>query len=108
MKLTAFDRTRRKRFDVAAAHVFLLSKATGNSKNVITNAVGFSNAARIEIRIVANQIITDQFEYGLGLLGVGVMLAVVKVCHAALDARIVAQWEHAKLFHTFTTNYFFT
>ena len=72
----------------------LLSKATGvtgNSKNVITNAVGFAIAARIEIRIVANQIITDQFEYGLGLLGVEAMLAVVKVCHAALDARIVAQ-----------------
>ena len=51
------------------------------------------------MQIVANQITTDQFEYGLGLLGVGVMLAVVKVCHAgdaALDARIVAQWEHTK------------
>jgi hypothetical protein len=36
-------------------------KATGDSKNVITNAVGFAIAARIEIRIVANQIITNQF-----------------------------------------------
>jgi hypothetical protein len=36
------------------------------------------------------------------------MLAIVKVCHAALDARIVAQWEHTKLLHTFTNNYFFT
>jgi hypothetical protein len=59
------------------------------------------------MQIVANQITTDQFEYGLGLLGVGVMLAVVKVCHAALVARMVAQWEHTQLFHTFT-NYFFT
>ena len=92
---------------VAASLVHLLSKATGDSKNVITNAVGFAIAARIEIRIVANQIITDQFGYGLGLLGVGVMLAVVKVCHAALDARIVAQWEYTKLFHTFTNNFFF-
>ena len=70
MKLTAFDRTRRKQFDVAASPVLLLSKATGDSKNVIINAVGFAIAARIEIRIVANQhqlIITDQFGYGLGL-----------------------------------------
>ncbi len=111
MKLTAFDNTRRKRFDrfdVAVSPVLLLSNATGNYKNVITNAVGFAIAARIELRIVDNLIITDQFGYELGLLGVGVMLAVVKVCHVALDARIVAQWEHAKLFHTFTNNYFFT
>ena len=106
MKLTVFHRTRRKRFDVAASPALLLSKATGDSKNVITNAVGFVMATRVEIRIVANQIITDQFEHELGLLGVGVMLAVVQVCHAALDARIVAQWEHTKLFHTFTNNYF--
>ena len=104
------DRTRRKWFDVAPSRVLLLSKATGDSKTVITNAVGFAIAARIEIWIVTNQIITDQFGYvlGLGLLGVGVMLAVVKVCHAVLDARLVAQWEHTQLFHTFTNNFFFT
>jgi hypothetical protein len=45
---------------------FCYQKATGDSKNVIANAVGFAIAARIEIRIVANQIITDQFGYGLG------------------------------------------
>ena len=60
MKLTVFDHSSR-RFDVAASPVLLLSKATGDSKNVITNAVEFAIAARIEIRIVANQIITDQF-----------------------------------------------
>ena len=67
MKLTAFDCTRRKQFDVTASPVILLSEATGESKNVIINAVGLAIAARIEIRIVANQIITDQFGYGLGL-----------------------------------------
>ena len=56
-------------FDVAASPVLLLSKATRNSKNVITDAVGFAIAARIEMRIVTNQIITDQFEYGLGRMG---------------------------------------
>ena len=88
MKLIVFDRTRRKRFDVGASPVLLLSKVIGDSKNVITNAVGFPIAARIEIQIVVYQIITDQFMYGLGLLSVGVMLAVVKACRAALDARM--------------------
>ncbi len=61
-------------------------------------------AVRFEIRIAANTSVWS----GLGLVGVAVMLAIVKVCHAALDARIVAQWEHTKLLHTFTNNYFFT